>query len=70
MDPGQKTWLVVGASRGIGLEFVRQLHGLGHNVIATQRSNTPALAEMHGVHVLECDITSETSIKVAWTKRQ
>lgn len=60
----QKTWLVVGASRGIGLEFVRQLHAHGHNVVATQRSNTPALTELHGVHVLQCDIASETSIKV------
>ncbi|CAL3965316.1 unnamed protein product [Diplocarpon coronariae] len=38
----QQTWLVVGASRGIGLEFTAQLLALGHTVIATARS--PALS--------------------------
>ncbi|KAI6713237.1 hypothetical protein JHW43_004217 [Diplocarpon mali] len=37
-----QTWLVVGASRGIGLEFTAQLLALGHTVIATARS--PALS--------------------------
>jgi NAD(P)-dependent dehydrogenase (short-subunit alcohol dehydrogenase family) len=33
-----QTWLVVGASRGIGLEFVRQLLSRGDIVIATARA--------------------------------
>lgn len=33
-----QTWLIVGASRGIGLEFVTQLLAAGHTVIATQRA--------------------------------
>ncbi|KAK2630536.1 hypothetical protein QTJ16_001356 [Diplocarpon rosae] len=37
-----QTWLVIGASRGIGLEFTAQLLALGHTVIATARS--PALS--------------------------
>ncbi len=32
------TWLIVGASRGIGLEFVRQLLDEGHQVIAAVRN--------------------------------
>lgn len=37
-----QTWLIVGASRGIGLEFVSQLLAQGHNVLATARA--PATA--------------------------
>ena len=33
-----QTWLIVGASRGIGLEFVRQLLSRGDTVIATARA--------------------------------
>ncbi|KAH7312990.1 short-chain dehydrogenase [Rhexocercosporidium sp. MPI-PUGE-AT-0058] len=39
-----KTYLIVGATRGIGLEFTTQLLSQGHIVIATARSPTRSLA--------------------------
>ena len=67
------TWLIVGASRGIGLEFVRQLLARGDRVIATVRD--PARASQlwslagaadHGAcQLLECDVKSDASINVS-----
>jgi NAD(P)-dependent dehydrogenase (short-subunit alcohol dehydrogenase family) len=37
-----QTWLIVGASRGIGLEFVSQLLSRGDTVIATARAPPPS----------------------------
>ncbi|KAG0649151.1 putative oxidoreductase [Hyphodiscus hymeniophilus] len=37
-----QTWLIVGGSRGIGLEFVTQLLAQGHTVIATARAPASA----------------------------
>ena len=37
-----QTWLIVGASRGIGLEFATQLLDQGHIVIATARAPASA----------------------------
>jgi NAD(P)-dependent dehydrogenase (short-subunit alcohol dehydrogenase family) len=37
------TWLVTGASRGIGLDLVRQVHARADDVIATCRTPTPEL---------------------------
>ena len=34
----KQTWLITGASRGIGLEFVKQLLASGHDVIGTCRN--------------------------------
>ncbi|KAJ5664960.1 uncharacterized protein N7477_007408 [Penicillium maclennaniae] len=66
-----ETWVIVGASRGIGLEFVRQLLHLGHNVIAGVRK--PSVAEKllqlissqsmsERCLVEQCDVTNEESI--------
>ncbi|KAI9741237.1 MAG: hypothetical protein M1834_002953 [Cirrosporium novae-zelandiae] len=64
------TWIIVGASRGIGLEFVRQLLARGDRVIATLRNKARATqlvsladnAPKGACHLLQCDLTSETSI--------
>ena len=69
-----KTWLIVGASRGIGLEFVRQLLASGHRVLATARNpaTSPLLdslrsEERYQAHcaIYKCDLTVEPSIKVS-----
>lgn len=69
MSEMTKTWLIVGASRGIGFEFVRQLLGLGHRVIATVRSSNTELDALAKtapgqVRVLTCDVSREESINV------
>lgn len=65
-----QTWLIVGASRGIGLEFCTQLLSLGHRVIATARAATGGsqLWALTGspngknLTILECDVTDEASV--------
>ena len=45
----KKVWFVTGASKGLGLQLVRQLVRDGHQVAATSR-NTRALTEAIGSH--------------------
>ncbi|KAK4690681.1 hypothetical protein P7C71_g6164, partial [Lecanoromycetidae sp. Uapishka_2] len=64
------TWVIVGASRGIGLEFVRQLVDQGEYVYATVRDIAKAsvlwslagAAPRANCQLLEVDVSSETSI--------
>ncbi|KAL9622320.1 MAG: hypothetical protein Q9160_003331 [Pyrenula sp. 1 TL-2023] len=65
------TWLIVGASRGIGLEFARQLIARGDQVIATIRDQykaselwqLSAQAQRPGaLQLYQCDVTDEASI--------
>ena len=64
-------WFVVGASRGIGLEFVRQLLANGNHVYAVIRNPASAsnlwqlaAAGRGRCEMLECDIAEESSIIV------
>ena len=67
-----KTWAIIGASRGIGLEFVRQLLAEDNGVLAAIRNQTRASqlwsvsgASAQGAcRMLECDVTSPKSIDV------
>ncbi|KAI4738466.1 NAD(P)-binding protein [Aureobasidium sp. EXF-12298] len=70
---GQKTWCIVGASRGIGLEFVRQLIAREDRILATVRDVAAVhasglWAQAGGDHgrcqMLICDVLSEQSINV------
>ena len=69
MSPS-KTYVITGANRGLGLEFVRQLSATDSNtIIAGVRSlkgdliDLQALAsKSHTIHILECDTASLDSI--------
>lgn len=66
--PAQQTTLVVGGSRGIGAEFVRQI-AQSHpsdKVIATVR--TPQSFGIPSVETLELDINAADSVQGAATK--
>ena len=72
------TWLVIGASRGIGLELVRQLLSQGHQVIAAVRDPTTAneLWQLAGNQerpagclIEQCDVTNQLSIDVSYRLR-
>ena len=62
----QKTWLIVGASRGIGYEFVEQLLARGDRVLATVRGDTSTFwpEQKDRCTVLNCDVANEDSINV------
>ncbi|KAK1913444.1 hypothetical protein P3342_005380 [Pyrenophora teres f. teres] len=71
-DENFSTWLILGASRGIGLEFVKQLLAKNERIIATVREPWAGHASGlwgqagsdHGrCQMYTCDILSEQSIE-------
>ena len=73
-DPIPETWVIVGASRGIGLEFVKQLLEGGKQVIAGVRNPSTATklpelvqSKSGNCQIEQCDVTSEESINVRCT---
>ncbi|RFU34694.1 hypothetical protein B7463_g1618, partial [Scytalidium lignicola] len=62
----RQTWLIVGASRGIGLELCRQLVARGHRVIGTVRNPEAPWnvgdASLQKARKLVCNVSSKDSI--------
>ncbi|MEC4116130.1 SDR family oxidoreductase [Myroides phaeus] len=58
-----KNIIVTGTSRGIGLETVKTLAALGHNVLAISRIVSEELLGMTNVICLSVDITKEEELK-------
>ena len=65
-----KTWVIVGASRGIGHEFVEQLLARGDRVIATVRGNTSTYwpEQKNQCTVLNCDVAVDKVVNVRTDK--
>ena len=67
MNTGETTYLVTGASRGIGLEMVKQLLARGDVVVAAARNPAKAThlqaMKTEKLHIIELDVETPTTIK-------
>ncbi|KAI8137111.1 4-dihydrotrisporin dehydrogenase [Fennellomyces sp. T-0311] len=68
-----KTFVITGASRGLGAEFVRQLSAKGHIIFACARNpgsseELKALVDGKNVHAIALDTVNEASVKAAAQK--
>lgn len=67
MPAGERTALVVGCSRGIGLAVVRALLGEGFTVVGWSR-HQPALYGGGRFYFVECDVRSDTQVESVWQR--
>ena len=67
VNTGETTYLVTGASRGIGLEMVKQLLARGDVVVAAARNPAKATnlqaMKTDKLHVIELDVENPTTIQ-------
>jgi NAD(P)-dependent dehydrogenase (short-subunit alcohol dehydrogenase family) len=70
--PSQQVILVTGSSTGFGRLFAETLARRGHTVFATMRdphgrnaANAAALQSTKGIHILEMDVTEDSSVDQA-----
>jgi NAD(P)-dependent dehydrogenase (short-subunit alcohol dehydrogenase family) len=65
------TYVITGASRGLGLEFVKQLSSTDSTIFALARNPSDAkdlqklVKQNKNIHTLRLDATDEASIKAA-----
>lgn len=69
------TYVITGASRGLGLEFVKQVSAQGHTVIALARNpdtseNLQKLVDNKKVFAFKLDVLDKESIKVRRGKKR
>ena len=62
-----KTAIIIGASRGLGLGLTKELAGRGYKVTASERSDSAALHEAAKAHasqieIVKCDVTDADSV--------
>jgi len=63
-----KTWLITGAGRGMGVDFAAAALAAGHNVVATGRNLdtvTKAVGEADNLLVVELDVTRSDDAEAA-----
>lgn len=58
---GEKTILILGASRGIGLGLAGEFLGRGWRVIASERTRSAALHSLSGIAIVTADVTDPSS---------
>lgn len=67
-----KTWLITGATRGMGLEIARAALAAGDQVVATGRNPEPIAQALDytgdQLHTVRLDVTDENSIATAVTE--
>nr|WP_055562853.1 SDR family NAD(P)-dependent oxidoreductase [Hymenobacter sp. AT01-02] len=68
-----QVWFITGASKGFGLELVKQLLALGHQVAATSRNaeelRAAVGADSPNFLPLTVELTAEAQVGEAWRPR-